>query len=840
MLFKLLTKIFGNKNDRIIRRMRIIVNNINNMEFIFNKFSNNDLSYKTAEFRNRIKNGELIDNMFPEIFSVICEVNKRINNICYFDIQLIGGILLNNSCIIEMCTGEGKTLTATFPAYINALFCKGVHIITVNDYLAKRDSDYNRLLFEFLGLTVGVNLQNLPIWAKKLIYKADITYGTNNEFVFDYLRDNMVTNIKECVQRNLYYALLDEVDSILIDEACTPLVISGFSEDISYLYIKINKIIKNLCFKKKNNIKNFLDICHFLIDEKNRQINLTELGFILIEKLFIKFKLLKKGEFLYLPNNIILIHHVIISLHARFFLFLNIDYIIKNNEILIIDEYTGRVIPGRRWSNGLHQAVEAKENLNVQNENEIFASITFQNYFRLYKKIAGMTGTANTESLEFKLIYKLDTILLPTNRPMIRKDYTDLVYMTEKEKINAIIFDINSCIKKRQPVLIGTISIEKSELISKELNKLNISHKVLNAKFHSLEADIIAQAGKPGSVTISTNMAGRGTDIILGGNWKTDLLKFKYLKKNDINNIKIIWKKRRDIVISAGGLHVIGSERHESRRIDNQLRGRSGRQGDIGSSRFYLSMEDNLMRIFLSDYFLKILNSFVVKKNEPIEHPWIDKAIIKAQQKVVNRNFNIRKQLLEYDDILNDQRYIVYKQRNKLLKLENISNFIKIMRKDLLKNIINIYIPFKFLNKNNDILGLSKYLKINLNFKVSLIKFIENKLILDKNILYISILNYLLEQYHIKKIIYGIKFIRNAEKFIVLKIIDLLWKKHLLTMNYLRKSIHLRCYAQRDPKQEYKRESFMMFEVMLDLLKYEVVSKLSNLETTSLEDINFY
>ncbi len=644
MLVKLLTKVFGSRNDRTLRRMRKVVEQINRMEPDMEKLSDDELKAKTNEFRARLEKGESLDSLIPEAFAVVREASKRVFGMRHFDVQLLGGMVLNDRCIAEMRTGEGKTLTATLPAYLNALSGRGVHVVTVNDYLAQRDAENNRPLFEFLGLSIGINLPGMPAPAKREAYAADITYGTNNEYGFDYLRDNMAFSPEERVQRKLHYALVDEVDSILIDEARTPLIISGPAEDSSEMYIKVNKLIPKLIRQEKEDSDTFKGEGHFSVDEKARQVHLTERGLILIEEMLVEAGIMDEGESLYSPTNIMLMHHVTAALRAHVLFTRDVDYIVKDGEVIIVDEHTGRTMQGRRWSDGLHQAVEAKEGVEIQNENQTLASITFQNYFRLYEKLAGMTGTADTEAFEFSSIYKLDTIVVPTNRPMIRKDMPDLVYMTEKEKIGAIIEDIRERTAKGQPVLVGTISIEKSEVVSHELTKAGIEHKVLNAKFHAMEADIVAQAGQSGAVTIATNMAGRGTDIVLGGSWQAEVALLEEPTEEQIEAIKAAWKVRHDAVLAAGGLHIIGTERHESRRIDNQLRGRSGRQGDAGSSRFYLSMEDALMRIFASDRVSGMMRKLGMKEGEAIEHPWVTKAIANAQRKVESRNFDIRKQ----------------------------------------------------------------------------------------------------------------------------------------------------------------------------------------------------
>ncbi|SNC58995.1 preprotein translocase subunit SecA [Sodalis endosymbiont of Henestaris halophilus] len=838
MLTKLFTKYLSSRNDRILHRMKKTVDAINQMEPAIAQLSDRDLRAKTIKFRELIKKGTTIDSLLPEAFAVVREASKRVFGMRHFDVQLMGGIVLNNRCIAEMSTGEGKTLTATLPAYLNALSGKGVHIVTVNDYLAKRDAENNLPLFKFLGLSVGINLPGMPAKDKRAAYAADITYGTNNEYSFDYLRDNMALSLEERVQRKLHYALLDEVDCILIDEARTPLIISGPAEDSSDMYRRVNKLIPHFIRQDKEDSDNFQGEGHFSVDEKSCQVNLTERGLVMIEELLVKASIMDKKASLYSSTNIILMHHVIAALRAHVLFNRDVDYIVKNDEVIIVDAHTGRTMPGRRWSEGLHQAIEAKENVTIKNENQTLASITFQNYFRLYEKLAGMTGTADTEAFEFRSIYKLDTIVVPTNQPMIRKNFSDLIYMTEKEKIDAIIEDIKSCTQRGQPVLVGTISIEKSELISRELTKTGIAHKVLNAKFHAMEAEIIAQAGQPGAVTIATNMAGRGTDIVLGGNWQVEIAALETPPdKQKIVAIKKAWLQRHQAVLAAGGLHIIGTERHESRRIDNQLRGRAGRQGDAGSSRFYLSMEDALMRIFASDRVSSMMRKLGMKPGEAIEHPWITKAIANAQHKVESRNFDIRKQLLEYDDVANDQRRAIYTQRNELLNVSDISATIKSIRDDVLKTIFNNYIPPQSLEEMWDVQRLEQCLKDDFDLDLSIAQWVNNEPGLQEETLRERVLNHTLMQYQHKEKIVGSDIMRNFEKSVMLQSLDLFWKEHLAAMDYLRHGIHLRGYAQKDPKQEYKRESFKMFSFMLESLKYEVISTLSKVQVRIPEEV---
>ncbi|WP_447885474.1 preprotein translocase subunit SecA [Serratia fonticola] len=837
MLIKLLTKVFGSSNDRTLRRMRKAVEMINRMEPDMEKLSDSELQAKTDEFRARLKKGEVLESLIPEAFAVVREASKRVFGMRHFDVQLLGGMVLNDRCIAEMRTGEGKTLTATLPAYLNALSGRGVHVVTVNDYLAQRDAENNRPLFEFLGLSVGINLPGMPAPAKREAYAADITYGTNNEYGFDYLRDNMAFSPEERVQRKLHYALVDEVDSILIDEARTPLIISGPAEDSSEMYKRVNKLIPQLIRQEKEDSDTFQGEGHFSVDEKARQVHLTERGLIMIEEMLMEAGIMDEGESLYSPTNIMLMHHVTAALRAHVLFTRDVDYIVKDGEVIIVDEHTGRTMQGRRWSDGLHQAVEAKEGVEIQNENQTLASITFQNYFRLYEKLAGMTGTADTEAFEFSSIYKLDTIVVPTNRPMIRKDMPDLVYMTEKEKIAAIIEDIRERTANGQPVLVGTISIEKSEVVSRELTKAGIEHKVLNAKFHAMEADIVANAGQTAAVTIATNMAGRGTDIVLGGSWQSELSHLEDPTEEQIAEIKAAWKIRHDAVLAAGGLHIIGTERHESRRIDNQLRGRSGRQGDAGSSRFYLSMEDALMRIFASDRVSGMMRKLGMKDGEAIEHPWVNKAIANAQRKVESRNFDIRKQLLEYDDVANDQRRAIYSQRNELLDVSDVSETINSIREDVFKTTIDSYIPPQSLEEMWDVKGLEERLKNDFDLDMPIAEWLDKEPELHEETLRERIMAKAKEDYLRKEEVVGAEMMRNFEKGVMLQTLDSLWKEHLAAMDYLRQGIHLRGYAQKDPKQEYKRESFNMFATMLESLKYEVISVLSKVQVRMPEEV---
>ncbi|WP_417763755.1 preprotein translocase subunit SecA [Shewanella sp.] len=838
MLGKVLTKIFGSRNQRTLKALGKVVNKINALEAEYEQLSNEQLKAKTAEFRTRLEQGESLESITAEAFATVREASKRVFEMRHFDVQLLGGLVLDSNRIAEMRTGEGKTLTATLPAYLNAISGKGVHVITVNDYLAKRDAETNRPLFEFLGLTVGVNLSGMQHQAKVDAYSADITYGTNNEFGFDYLRDNMAFSPNERVQRPLHYALIDEVDSILIDEARTPLIISGAAEDSSELYIKVNALIPRLIRQEKEDSDEFTGDGDFSIDEKSKQVNMTERGQEKIEQLLSDAGLLAEGESLYSAANLSLLHHVNAGLRAHHLFEKDVDYVVQDNEIVIVDEHTGRTMAGRRWSEGLHQAVEAKEGVKIQNENQTLASITFQNYFRLYEKLAGMTGTADTEAFEFQHIYGLDTVVVPTNRPMVRKDMADLVYLTAREKYEAIIKDIEDCRERGQPVLVGTVSIEQSELLSHLLKQRKIPHQVLNAKFHEHEAEIVAQAGRAGTVTVATNMAGRGTDIVLGGSWKSEIEALENPTDEQIEAIRVDWQQRHDEVIAAGGLHILGTERHESRRIDNQLRGRSGRQGDPGSSRFYLSMEDALMRIFASDRVAGMMKKLGMEEGEAIEHPWVSRAIENAQRKVEARNFDIRKQLLEYDDVANDQRQVVYSQRNALMDAESIKESIEGIRQDVINGVIDQYIPPQSVEELWDVAGLEERLEQEFALKLPLQEWLDNEDDLHEETLRERIEQKWQEAYEAKEQMVGAEVLRQFEKAIMLQTLDGLWKEHLSAMDYLRQGIHLRGYAQKNPKQEYKRESFELFQQMLDTLKHDVISILSKVQVQAQSDVD--
>ncbi|HDV5289451.1 TPA: preprotein translocase subunit SecA [Vibrio cholerae] len=837
MITKLLTKVIGSRNDRTLRRLRKIVKEINNYEPAFEALSDEELKAKTVEFRQRIEQGENLDQLLPEAFATVREASKRVFGMRHFDVQLIGGMVLHGGQIAEMRTGEGKTLTATLAAYLNALPGKGVHIVTVNDYLAKRDAETNRPLFEFLGMTVGVNIPNMPQPAKKEAYQADILYGTNNEFGFDYLRDNMAFRPEDRVQRARFFAVVDEVDSILIDEARTPLIISGPAEDSSDLYIRINKLIPQLEKQDKEDSEEYRGDGHFTVDEKSKQVHLTETGQEFVEELLVKNGMMQEGDTLYSPANISLLHHVNAALRAHVLFEKNVDYIVTpDGEVVIVDEHTGRTMPGRRWSDGLHQAVEAKEGVKIQNENQTLASITFQNYFRLYEKLSGMTGTADTEAFEFQQIYGLETVVIPTNKPMVRNDMPDVVYRSEAEKFAAIIEDIKQRVEKGQPVLVGTVSIEKSELLSNALKKAGIKHNVLNAKFHEKEAEIVAEAGKPGAVTIATNMAGRGTDIVLGGSWQAKVEKLDNPTQDQIDAIKAEWKQVHDQVLQAGGLHIIGTERHESRRIDNQLRGRSGRQGDAGSSRFYLSMEDTLLRIFTSDRMAALIQSGM-DEGEAIESKMLSRSIEKAQRKVEGRNFDIRKQLLEYDDVANEQRKVVYELRDELMSADDISDMIAQNREDVLNAVMDEYIPPQSLEDMWDIKGLEDRLKNDFDLPLPIQSWLDADNKLYEEALRERIIEQAVEVYKAKEQAVSPAVMRNFEKSVMLQTLDTLWKEHLAAMDHLRQGIHLRGYAQKNPKQEYKRESFELFEDLLESLKSDVITVLSKVRVQQQEEV---
>ncbi|WP_299264162.1 preprotein translocase subunit SecA [uncultured Psychrosphaera sp.] len=838
MISSLLTKMFGSRNQRTLKQLNKTVQTVNALEPQFESLTDQELKAKTAEFKARLAENETLDDLLPEAFATVREASKRVFGMRHFDMQLVGGMVLNRGSIAEMRTGEGKTLTATLPAYLNSLTGDGVHVITVNDYLATRDAETNRPLFEFLDMSVGCNTAGMAHDAKKVAYNADITYGTNNEFGFDYLRDNMAFESSERVQRSRPFAIIDEVDSILIDEARTPLIISGPAEDGSEMYLKINEIVPLLEKQEKDDEEGVEGDGDFTADEKSKQIYLTERGQVRVEEILLERGIVAEGESLYSATNIPLLHNVYAALRAHLMYQKDIDYIVQDDQIVIIDEHTGRTMEGRRWSEGLHQAVEAKEGVKIQNENQTLASITFQNFFRMYDKLSGMTGTADTEAFEFQQIYGLDTVVVPTNRPMVRNDMTDLVYLTQLEKYKAIIEDIKDCQKRGQPVLVGTASIESSELLSSFLKKEKIKHSVLNAKQHEKEAQIIEDAGTSGTVTIATNMAGRGTDIVLGGNWQAEAARLKNPTEQQVEHLKSEWQKRHDAVLAAGGLHIIGTERHESRRIDNQLRGRSGRQGDAGSSRFYLSMEDTLMRLFASERVTNMMRRLGMEDGEAIEHPWVNKAIENAQRKVEARNFDIRKQLLEYDDVANDQRKVIYSQRDMLLEEGDIGEVISGIRQDVVATVLDQYIPPQSLDEMWDLEGLEDRLKSDMSVDLPIRKWIEEDEKLHEETLKQRISESIDDMYNAKEALVGKDVLRHFEKSIMLQSLDQHWKEHLASMDHLRQGIHLRGYAQKNPKQEYKRESFELFSTMLELLKSEVTNVLCRVQVRTEEDVD--
>ena len=873
MISRALKVIFGSSNDRELKRMRKLVNKVNALTEEIAALSDEELRAKTDEFKRRLATGETLDQLLPEAFAVVREAGERAIGLRHFDVQLIGGITLHEGKIAEMRTGEGKTLVATLPAYLNALTGQAVHLVTVNDYLAQRDAAWMGPLYRFLGLEVGVIRSGQGPVEKREAYEADIVYGTNNEFGFDYLRDNMAFTSEDQIQGDLAFAIVDEVDSILIDEARTPLIISGASEDSSELYKQINKLIPRLNPLKypdatrgsailAKTVKlgdaevslgealdrahaegkelvaldlekvptcELVDTAHYLLDEKMRQVELTEEGHQFIENLMVHEKLLEPGESLYAATNLRLLHHVHSALRAHALFNRDVEYIVQDGQVVLIDEHTGRTMPGRRLSEGLHQAIEAKEGVSIQSESQTLASTTFQNYFRLYDKLAGMTGTADTEAFEFRQIYGLNVVVIPTNVPTRRTDYNDLVYLSREEKYDAIVEDVKSCIEQGAPVLVGTASIDTSEEMSRRFDKAGIKHQVLNAKHHEKEAQIIAQAGVPGTVTIATNMAGRGTDIVLGGNWEAELDAVDNPPQQQVDEMRAAWQERHDKVIEAGGLHIFGTERHESRRIDNQLRGRAGRQGDPGASRFYLSLEDSLMRIFASERVKNFMQALGMEKGEAIEHRMVTNAIEKAQRKVEGRNFDVRKQLLEYDDVANDQRQVIYQQRRELLDAEDISDTIEAIRNDVLNDVISEFIPPMSLEEQWDIAGLERQLEAEFAASLPLQKWLDEDDTLAEEGLREKIMDAVAANYREKCEQVG-PDIRRLEKTIMLQVLDTLWKEHLASMDQLRQGIGLRAYAQKNPKQEYKRESFELFQQLLDNLKFEVVRFLCHVQ----------
>ncbi|WLD58983.1 preprotein translocase subunit SecA [Salinispirillum sp. LH 10-3-1] len=837
MFTQLARKIVGSKNEREIKRLGKIVARINAMEAEIQALDDAALKAKTEEFKTRFSAGETLDKLLPEAFAVCREASARVMGMRHFDVQLIGGMVLHSGKVAEMKTGEGKTLVATLAAYLNALSGEGVHIVTVNDYLAARDANWMRPLYEFLGLSVGVVRGQQPAEEKRAAYLCDLTYGTNNEMGFDYLRDNMAFRKEDKFQRGHAFAVVDEVDSILIDEARTPLIISGPAEDSSEKYIQLNKLIPRLQRHIPADEGVEEQPGDFKVDEKDRMVELTEQGHEKLEAMLIEAGLLQEGESLYAPHNLTLLHHAHAALRAHNLFQRNVDYIVQDKDVVIVDEHTGRTMPGRRWSEGLHQAVEAKEGLPIQRENQTLASTTFQNYFRLYQKLSGMTGTADTEAFELNQIYGLDVVVIPTNKPISRQDHNDLVYMSEADKYTAVIKDIQACVAAGRPVLVGTASVEASERISLALDKEKVKHSVLNAKNHANEAQIIADAGRAGSVTIATNMAGRGTDIVLGGNWESEVKALENPTENQIEAIKAAWQERHDAVLAAGGLHIIGTERHESRRIDNQLRGRAGRQGDPGSSRFYLSLEDNFMRIFMSDRMKSIMQGLGLEKGEALEAKMVSNAIEKAQRKVENRNFDIRKQLLEYDDVANDQRTVVYQQRDELMDEADLTEIIDNIRADVVGAVVDEFIPPQSLSEQWDIEGLEAQLQTNFAVNLPVSKWLEADDHLDEKGIRKRILDEIVQSYKAKEEVAGADALRQFEKQVMLQVLDQLWKEHLYAMDQLRQGIHLRGYAQKNPKQEYKREAFALFQEMLESVKREAIRLLSHVQVRSREEV---
>ncbi|EKE00562.1 MAG: hypothetical protein ACD_21C00328G0010 [uncultured bacterium] len=832
MITKILSKIFGTQNERILKLLTKNVAAINELEPQMQSLSDEDLKAITPKLRKRLQDGETLGMLLPEAFAAVREASVRTLGLRHFDVQLIGGMVLHEGKIAEMRTGEGKTLVATLAAYLNALTGKSVHIVTVNDYLAQRDAAWMGPIYNFLGLSVGVIISGQEHEDKKNAYSKDIVYGTNNEFGFDYLRDNMALSLEDKAQRGLYFAIIDEVDSILIDEARTPLIISGPAEDSAELYLGINKLIPKL--KKQEKPDGAGD---YTLDEKTRQAHLTEEGYQNVERLFVQAGLIRAGESLYDPKNVKLMHYLNAALRANTLFFCDVDYIVKDGEVVIVDEHTGRTMEGRRWSDGLHQAIEAKESVQIRKENQTLASITFQNYFRIYEKISGMTGTADTEAFEFRQIYGLEVVVIPTHMQMIRKDLPDQIYLTAKEKFNAVLQDIKERSQKGQPLLVGTASIETSEKLSSLLDKAKITHEVLNAKQHEREAKIIAQAGRPGAITIATNMAGRGTDIVLGGSLDAQLADLENPTEAEIAKIKAEWKISHDAVLAAGGLHVVGSERHESRRIDNQLRGRSGRQGDPGSSRFYLSLEDNLLRIFASDRIAIIMKKLGMQENEVIEHSLVTRAVENAQRKVEGHNFDIRKHLLEFDDVANEQRKVVYKQRDDLMEASDIAETIAMVREDAVSALIDTFIPPHSLEEQWDVLGLERQLHQEYGVSLPVKSWLDQDSSLHEEPLRSRILNDLTEVYRQKEAQISAATMRHIERSIMLQTLDTHWKNHLAAMDHLREGIHLRGYAQQNPKQEYKREAFLMFKQLLEDVKRDVARTLYSIQLRTQEDV---
>ncbi|MCE8020086.1 preprotein translocase subunit SecA [Halomonas sp. MCCC 1A11036] len=838
MINTLLRKVVGSKNDREVKRMQRQVAQINTLEPQFEALDDAALQARTEEFRQRLTAGENLDTLLPEAFATVREASKRVMNMRHFDVQMIGGMTLHRGRIAEMKTGEGKTLVATLAVYLNALPGNGVHVVTVNDYLARRDAEWMRPLYEFLGLSVGVIYAGQTAEEKRAAYASDITYGTNNEYGFDYLRDNMAFSLEDKVQRGLSFAIVDEVDSILIDEARTPLIISGAVDENTELYKVVDRLAAQL---EKGEVSEDADAPvsgDFMLEEKHKQVEITEAGHSKVEELMRAEGLLGEEDSLYAAQNLNLLHHMHSALRARHLYHRDVDYIVANNQVVIVDEHTGRTMPGRRWSEGLHQAVEAKEGVPVQRESQTLASTTFQNYFRLYDKLAGMTGTADTEAFEFRQIYGLDVVVIPTNRPLVRRDLNDLVYLSAEEKFEAIIKDVKAETEAGRPVLVGTASIETSEYLAGLMKQEGLSFNVLNAKQHQSEAEIIAQAGRPGAITIATNMAGRGTDIVLGGNWEAEAAKLENPTEEQVEKLREEWRIRHEAVLEAGGLHVIGSERHESRRIDNQLRGRAGRQGDPGSTRFFLSMEDSLMRLFGSDRVQRMMKALGLERGEAIEHKMVTNAVERAQKKVESRNFDIRKQLLEYDDVANDQRRVIYEQRNEILAAEDVSENVLGIRDEVLDLAISEFVPPQSLPEQWDLAGLQEHLKTEFNLEAPVVEWSEQ----DERFHEEQLRERLHEMhrgiYQEKIDTAGAELMRRFEKQIMLQVLDTRWKEHLQSMDHLRRGIHLRGYAQKNPKQEYKRESFELFQTLLTNIKADITRITSHVQVRRPEEVD--
>jgi preprotein translocase subunit SecA len=839
MLNRFLTSIFGSRNERVLRQLGKVVNQINALEPEFQALSDAELRAKTDEFRRRLQDGATLDSLLPEAFATVREASRRVLELRHYDVQLIGGMVLHMGKIAEMRTGEGKTLVATLPVYLNALEGKGVHVVTVNDYLAKRDAAWMGKVYNFLGMSVGVVYPGMDHSTKREAYAADITYGTNNEVGFDYLRDNMALSKEQRYQRGLNFAIVDEVDSILIDEARTPLIISGPSDESPQLYVKVNRIVPRMTRQEREAAPGEPPVPgDYYVDEKQKQVHLSEEGMEHAEQLLREDGIIGEDESLYDPKHLAVVHHLNAALRANAIYQRDVDYIVRDGEVIIVDEFTGRTLPGRRWSDGLHQAIEAKEGVPIQRENQTLASITFQNLFRMYKKLAGMTGTADTEAYEFQQIYGLEVVVIPTHRPMIRKDEPDVVFLKQKPKFDAIVEDIKDCYERGQPVLVGTASIEMSELISNLLKKQHIPHEVLNAKQHEREAHIVAQAGRPKAITIATNMAGRGTDIVLGGSLEAELNALpEDAPESERERIKAEWKKRHDEVVALGGLRIIGTERHESRRIDNQLRGRSGRQGDPGSSRFYLSLEDNLIRIFMGEGVARLMRMFGMKEDDAIQDKMVSRQIEKAQRKVEAHNFDIRKHLLEFDDTANDQRKVIYQQRNELLDSESVADTVVDIRRDVVTELVRRFVPAESVDEQWDVTGLEKELESEFGLRLDLRHWLEDKSEADADDVLEHVQEHVERLFREKEAMVGSEVMRALEKHVMLSVLDNAWKEHLASMDYLRQGIYLRGYAQKQPKQEFKREAFELFQLMLERVKHEIIQLLARVRIRSEDEV---